>query len=43
MMQITATFTLFGYKTREVDLTPILGVSIIVIVIFLVGKTTMGV
>lgn len=31
-MQITASFNIFGYQTRELDLTPALGLSLIVIV-----------
>lgn len=43
MWTITATFNLFGHQCREVDLTPLLGVSAIALTFFLVGKTTMGV
>jgi hypothetical protein len=43
MLTIRATFNIFGYQTREVDLTPALGVSLIALIILLVGKTTMGV
>ena len=43
MMTVTGTFTIFGHQTREVDLTPALGVSLIALIILLVGKTTMGV
>lgn len=42
-MQITASFNIFGYRTREIDLTPILGVGLIVLIVFLIGKTSMGV
>lgn len=40
-MQITANFCVFGYRTREVDLTPALGVGLIIVVFLLVAKTTM--
>lgn len=42
MWQITATFNLFGYQTNEIDLTPAIGVSLIIITFVLVGATTMG-
>ena len=41
MMQITATFTVFGLKTRELDLTPALGIALLVAVVLLVGHNTM--
>lgn len=43
MIAVTGRFNVFGYQTREYDLTPGLGVGLIVLIFFLVGKTTMGV
>lgn len=40
-MRILGQFTFFGYRTREVDLTPVLGVGLLVCVFLLVAKTTM--
>jgi hypothetical protein len=42
MLQIKATFDIFGFRTREYDLTPAIGLALIAVTIFLVGKTTMG-
>lgn len=39
-MQITATFNILGYQTKEVDLTPALGIMLIASVIWLIIKTT---
>jgi hypothetical protein len=41
MMQMKATFNIFGYQCREVDLTPILGVSAIVLTFVLLVQTGM--
>ena len=43
MWQVRAAFNLFGYQCREVDVTPAIGVAVIALTLFLVGKTTMGV
>ena len=43
MMQITGSFNVFGYHTRTIDLTPALGVTLIALVVFLIGRTSMGV
>lgn len=40
---ITGTFTFFGYKTDEINLTPILGVMFIIAIVLLIGATTWGV
>jgi hypothetical protein len=42
MWQITATFNLCGFQTRELDLTPALGIGLIAAIVLLVGATTMG-
>ncbi len=42
MWAISASFNIFGYQTREIDLTPALGLGLIVTVMLLVGATTMG-
>jgi biopolymer transport protein ExbD len=42
MWQITASFNLCGYQTRELDLTPVLGVSLIILIALLIGATTMS-
>lgn len=39
MMQVKGTFNIFGYQTREYDLTPAFGVGLIVTVFFLLLKT----
>jgi hypothetical protein len=43
MLTVKATFNIFGYQCREVDVTPALGLALVALVVFLVGKTTMGV
>lgn len=40
-MQITATFSIFGYRTREIDLTPLVGIGLVVTIALLLGATTM--
>ena len=42
-MTITATFTVFRHKCREVDLAPTIGVSLVIVILALVGATTFGV
>ena len=39
MWQVRATFNLFGYATRELDLTPALGAGTIALVVFLLVQT----
>lgn len=39
-IQITGTFTVFGTRTREIDLTPVLGLALILFVVYLVGANS---
>lgn len=41
-MWVRASFNLCGYQTREVDLTPTLGVGFLIGIVLLVGATTMS-
>jgi biopolymer transport protein ExbD len=40
-MQIKVSAHVFGYQTRELNLTPVLGITLIVLVALLVGHNTM--
>jgi hypothetical protein len=41
MMQVKATFNIFGYQCREVDLTPVLGAILIALTFALLVETGM--
>jgi hypothetical protein len=36
---LTGTFTLYGYRTRELDLVPALGLALVVLVVCLMAAT----
>lgn len=40
-MWLIASFNIGGFKTREYDLTPAVGIGLIVLVFYLVGSHTM--
>lgn len=42
MMQVTASFNICGYQTRELNLTPAIGIALIISIVLLIGATTMS-
>lgn len=38
MIRITATFNVFGYQTREIDLTPLIGLALLGLVVVLLAQ-----
>jgi hypothetical protein len=39
MWQVTGRFTIASYQTGDIDLTPVIGLALTILIVFLLGKT----